>query len=311
MISVVVPVYNEENNVAELYERLTESLKTIEEDFEILYVDDGSDDDTFANLLEIRNKDERVKIIKFRRNFGQTAAMNAGFDNVRGDLVITIDGDLQNDPADIPGMLIKLESEDYDVICGWRFDRKDPLAKKIMSKIANFLRKALTGGGGVHDSGCTLRAYKRECLKDLDLYGEMHRYIPTLLTWKGYKVGEIKVSHHERKHGRTKYNWKRIAKGFFDLMVVTFWQKYSFRPIHIFGLIGLILGILGFLIGMYLGVQRLFFGMNLADRPLFMVSIFMMVVGVQFFVTGILADIMLKIYYGQGNKKDYLIEKTI
>lgn len=311
MISVIIPVYNEGGNVLELNERLRSSLRTLNNDYEIIYVDDGSEDQTFENLMMINENDKHVRVIKFRRNFGQTAALNAGFDNFKGQIVITMDGDLQNDPADIPKLLRKLENEDYDVVCGWRFDRKDALSKKILSKVANIFRRGFTGGDGVHDSGCTLRAYKKECLEDLELYGEMHRYIPALLTWKGYKVGEIKVAHHQRIHGKTKYNWKRVAKGFMDLMVVIFWQKYSFRPIHIFGVMGLMLGFVGILIGLYLGVQRLFFGVTLSDRPLFMVSIFMAIVGVQFFVTGILADIMLKIYFGQKNRKNYLIEEMI
>lgn len=311
MISVIIPVYNEEMNIINLYERLTASLQKLNRDYEIIYVDDGSKDKTLENLIDIHKKDGRIRVIKLRKNFGQSAAMKAGFDNFRGDFAITIDGDLQNDPVDIPKMLRKIEEEDYDVVCGWRFERKDPLHKMVLSKIANIFRTVLTGGDGVHDSGCTLRIYKKECLKDLELYGEMHRYIPALLTWKGYKVGEMKVTHHKRMHGKTKYNWRRLAKGFLDLMVVAFWQKYSFRPIHMFGVMGLILGFLGFMVGTYLGIQRLFFGMNLSDRPLFMVSIFMIIVGVQFFITGILADIMIKIYYGQGSRKNYLIEKMI
>lgn len=311
MISVIVPVYNEEANVLKLYNGLCLSLKILDRDYEFIFVDDGSQDGTFKNLKKIRELDGRVRIIKFRKNFGQTAAMSAGFDNVKGELVITIDGDLQNDPADIPKLLNKLEKDDYDVVCGWRYDRKDPLPKRVLSRISNFLRRIFTGSGTVHDSGCTLRAYRKECIQDLELYGEMHRYIPTLLAWKGYKIGEIKVLHHERMYGKTKYNWKRISKGFLDLMVVTFWQKYSFRPIHIFGVMGLILGFFGFLVGAYLGFQRLIFDMALSDRPLFIVSIFMIIVGVQFFVTGILADILLKIYYSQGDRKSYLIEEII
>ncbi len=311
MISVVIPVYNEEENIGELHRELRSVLQPMNIDYEIIFVDDGSTDSTFDGLIKVHKIDNNVRIIKFRRNFGQTAAMSAGFDQAKGETVITMDGDLQNDPSDIPKMIKKIESEDYDVICGWRHMRKDSLPKKTISKFANILRKNLVGGLTIHDSGCTMRIYKRECLINLDIYGEMHRYIPNLLNWKGYKIGEIRVNHRKRSYGITKYNWRRIIRGFLDLMVVAFWQKYSFRPIHIFGLMGIILGIFGAIVAMYLVIERLFFGAALAERPLFMVSIFFVILGVQFFVTGILADIMIKTYYGQNKEKNYLIERVI
>jgi glycosyltransferase involved in cell wall biosynthesis len=311
MISVVIPVYNEEENIGELHRELRSVLKPMNIDYEIIFVDDGSTDSTFDGLIKVHETDNNVRIIKFRRNFGQTAAMSAGFDQAKGEIVITMDGDLQNDPSDIPRMIKKLESEDYDVICGWRHMRKDSLPKKAISKLANILRRNLVGGLTIHDSGCTMRIYKSECLRNLNIYGEMHRYIPNLLNWKGYKIGEIKVNHRKRSYGITKYNWRRIIRGFLDLMVVAFWQKYSFRPIHIFGLMGIILGIFGAIVAMYLVIERLFFGSALAERPLFMVSIFFVILGVQFFVTGILADIMIKTYYGQNKEKNYLIERVI
>ena len=311
MISVVIPVYNEEENIGELHRELRSVLQPMNIDYEIIFVDDGSTDSTFDGLIKVHEIDNNVRIIKFRRNFGQTAAMSAGFDQAKGEIVVTMDGDLQNDPSDIPKMIKKIESEDYDVICGWRHMRKDSLPKKNISKFANILRKNLVGGLTIHDSGCTMRIYKSECLRNLNIYGEMHRYIPNLLNWKGYKIGEIKVNHRKRSYGITKYNWRRIIRGFLDLMVVAFWQKYSFRPIHIFGLMGIILGIFGAIVAMYLVIERLFFGAALAERPLFMVSIFFVILGVQFFVTGILADIMIKTYYGQNKEKNYLIERVI
>lgn len=241
-----------------------------------------------------------------RRNFGQSAALRAGFDNAKGKYIVTLDADLQNDPGDIPALLQKLETEDLDVVCGWRYSRKDNFSKKINSKFANCLRKKLTSEK-VHDSGCTLRAYKKECVKDLELYGELHRYIPAMLGWKGYRIGEIKSNHRERKYGTSKYGWRRLFRGFLDLLVVTFWERYSVRPIHIFGGAGLVFGFVGFAISMYLGVMRLVYGVGLSDRPLFLVGIFLIIVGVQFLATGILADILLKIYYGQNGRKNYLI----
>ncbi len=310
MISVVVPFYNEEENIEPLHTELSNTMKSMEWEYSIIFVDDGSTDNTYKNMLNVREKDDTVKIIKFRKNFGQSAALKAGFDNAEGNIVISMDGDLQNDPSDIPKLIEKIEKEDYDVVCGWRADRKDPFSKKISSRFANLLRK-MTTGEKIHDSGCTFRAYRNGCVKGLDLYGEIHRYIPAMLLWKGYKIGEVKVKHHPRKYGITKYNWKRISKGFLDLIVITFWQKFSVRPIHMFGGLGLLLGISGTLLGGYMGIERLFFGKGLSDRPLFLLAILMIIIGVQFVASGILADIMCKLYYGQNERKNYLIEKTV
>ncbi|VVB94832.1 Glycosyltransferase AglD [uncultured archaeon] len=310
MISVVVPFYNEEENIEPLHTELSNTMKSLEREYSIIFVDDGSTDNTYKNMLNVREKDDTVKIIKFRKNFGQSAALKAGFDNAEGNIVISMDGDLQNDPSDIPKLIEKIEKEDYDVVCGWRADRKDKFSKKITSKFANLLRK-MTTGEKIHDSGCTFRAYRNGCVKGLDLYGEIHRYIPAMLLWKGYRIGEVKVKHHPRKYGITKYNWKRISKGFLDLIVITFWQKFSVRPIHMFGGLGLLLGISGTLLGGYMGIERLFFGKGLSDRPLFLLAILMVIIGVQFVASGILADIMCKLYYGQNERKNYLIEKTV
>lgn len=309
-ISIVIPVYNEEENIKELHTKLINIIPSITENYEIIFVDDASTDNSFGILKEINKEDKKVKIIKFRRNFGQSSAISAGFDYSKGDVVITMDGDLQNDPADIPKLLEKLEKEDYDVVCGWRFDRADSILKKAFSRMANRLRRRFTAED-IHDSGCTLRAYNKECIGDLELYGEMHRYIPALLLWKGYKIGEVKVRHHKRIYGKTKYTWKRVVKGFLDLTVVIFWQKFSARPIHIFGGLGLVLSIVGGIVGLYLITLRLFFGIGLTDRPLFMVAIFMVVIGSQFAVSGVLADIMLKVYYGLNDRKPYLVEAVV
>lgn len=310
MISVVVPFYNEEENIEPLYSELSDTLKKMNREYIIIFIDDGSTDNTFKNMLKVREKDNKLKIIKFRKNFGQTAALKAGFDLARGDIVISMDGDLQNDPADIPKLIEKIEKEDYDVVCGWRADRKDTISKKFTSKFANLLRK-MTTGEVIHDSGCTFRAYKIGCVKGLDLYGEIHRYIPAMLLWRGYKIGEEKVKHHSRKFGKTKYGLLRIGKGFLDLIVISFWQKYSVRPIHVFGGLGLLLALSGTLIGGYMGFERLFLGKSLSDRPLFLLAVLMVIIGVQFIVSGILADIMLKVYYGQNERKNYLSEKVI
>jgi glycosyltransferase involved in cell wall biosynthesis len=310
MISAVIPLYNEEENIPELCRRLVDVLDSMGARYEILFVDDGSTDGSYARLVEIKRENENIKIVKFRRNFGQTAAIHAGFDYAQGEIIATLDADLQNDPQDIPDMIMKLNDQDLDVVCGWRYQRRDKLHKKIMSRFANGLRRRLTGET-IHDSGCTLRVYRKESVRDLDLYGEMHRYIPALLTWRGFRVGEHKVVHHERYRGQTKYNWRRLTRGFFDLMVVAFWQRYSFRPVHIFGILGFILAAVGGVIVAYLILEKFIFGAQLADRPLFISSILMAIMGVQFITTGILADIMVKIYYGQKERKNYLVENVV
>jgi glycosyltransferase involved in cell wall biosynthesis len=310
LISIVVPFYNEEDNVVPLYEEICESINPLDNYFEIIFVDDGSTDTTYRMMNDLSKRDYRLRIVKFRSNFGQSAALKAGFDNAQGEYIITLDADLQNDPHDIPSMIDKIKTEDYDVVCGWRFNRKDTGSKKLFSKFANFLRNNLTSEQ-IHDSGSTFRIYKKECTEDLELYGELHRYIPAMLSWKGYRIGEIKTNHRERLHGKTKYNYKRLIKGFLDLIVITFWQKYSLRPIHIFGGLGLVFSILGGLITTYLVFIRLVYGTGLADRPLFTAGILAIIIGIQFLTFGILADVMIKIYYGQNGRKNYLVERNI
>jgi glycosyltransferase involved in cell wall biosynthesis len=309
-LSIVIPVYNEEENISLLYKELNEVLVKIGHSYEILFIDDGSTDTSFPRLKEFHDKDPAVRVIKFKKNFGQSAAMKAGFDHARGKIIVTMDADLQNDPHDIPALVQKISQGKYDIVCGWRYKRSDSFSKKFFSRIANRFRTLLTGET-IHDSGCTLRAYTRESVADIELYGELHRYIPVILLWKGYHVGEIKTNHRKRTFGKTKYNWKRLNKGFLDLIVVTFWQRYSSRPMHIFGGLGLIMGIAGILIVGYLVIQKLFYGSVLSDRPLFTVGFFLIVIGLQFIAFGILADILLKIYYGQDHRKNYLVESIL
>ncbi|MFC1925774.1 glycosyltransferase family 2 protein [Chloroflexota bacterium] len=308
-LTVVIPTFNEEGNIAPLHSELSEALSGTGKEYEIIFVDDGSSDKTFEELKSLHKKDKRVKVIKFRKNFGQSAAMSAGFEQARGKIVITMDADLQNSPADIPLLLEEME-KGYDVVSGWRHARRDPLSKKLFSKFANFVRGKLTTEA-IHDSGCTLKAYRTYCLKDLELYGEMHRYIPAILSWKGYKIGEAKVTHRPRIHGKTKYNWQRILKGLLDLLLITFWQRYSLRPMHVSGGLGLVLLIAGVVLGGYLGIEKLFFDAALADRPLFLVAILMVIVGIQFVAFGVLADIMIRVYYKQADRKTYVIEEIV
>jgi glycosyltransferase involved in cell wall biosynthesis len=306
MISVVIPTYNEEGSIPHLINSLESVMRNVGRNYEIIFIDDGSTDNTFTILKDHRSRNPNIKIIKFRRNFGQSAALTAGFQHVKGDTIISMDADLQNDPADVPLLLDKL-SRDYDAICGWRFNRADKASKKIFSKFANILRRALTGEE-IHDSGCTLRAYKRQAISDMDLYGEMHRYIPAVMLWRGFKIGEVKVHHHARQYGRTKYNWRRIIRGFLDLIVISFWQKYSTKPIHIFGSLGIIMGFIGMILIGYLLIERILLNESLSGRPLFTMAVLMVIIGTQFIMSGLLADILIKIYYGQNERKNYLIE---
>lgn len=306
-VSVVIPTYNEEENVNILYSQISDILKKINKSYEIIFVDDGSKDKTFQKLSDLNKKDKNVKIIKFRKNFGQTAAMDAGFKAAKGDIIIAMDADLQNDPKDIPLLLNKIK-EGYDVVSGWRKDRKDSFSKKIVSRCADLLRKIIFNDR-IHDSGCTLKAYKKECFKDLNLYGEMHRFIPAILKWRGFKIGEVVVKHHARKFGKTKYGAKRTIKGFLDMIVVKFWMQYSARPMHIFGTVGLFTGLLGAIILVYLAVLRLAYNVSISNRPLLLLGILLIVLAAQFLIFGLLADILIKIYYRE--EPNYNIESIV
>lgn len=306
-VSIVIPSFNEEDNVVILYNKISSVMKRIGKSYEIIFVDDGSADQTYNRLAEIHAKDKRLKIIKFRRNFGQTAAMDAGFKHGAGKIIIAMDADLQNDPEDIPRFLEKI-NQGYDVVSGWRFQRNDSITKKAFSKIANSLRRSLTGEK-IHDSGCSFKAYRRECFENLDLYGEMHRYIPALLLWRGFKITEIKVKHHSRKFGKTKYNFKRIIKGFLDLLVILFWYKYSTRPIHFFGGLGILSTLTGIVFGGYLTTIKLFYNTSIGNRPLLLLSMLLVILGVQLMLMGFLADILVRVYHNQKDVKRYYIEK--
>ncbi|MCD6447578.1 MAG: glycosyltransferase family 2 protein [Thermoplasmata archaeon] len=306
MISVIVPVYNEKENIEALYKKL---IKVLKKEDEIIFVDDGSTDGSYEVIKKIHERDGRVKCIKFARNFGKTAALMAGFEIAKGDAVVTIDGDLQNDPDDIPKLLEKLK--EYDVVNGWRYDRKDPFfSKKLPSIISNKISRWLTGLK-IHDFNCGLKAYKKECIKDLEIYGEMHRYIPAILSWKGYSVGEVKVKHHPRKFGKSKYGVARLIRGMFDLINFKFWAGYSTRPLHFFGGIGLIMFGVGFLIDLYLVLLKFLYGETLSNRPLLFLGMLLIIVGFQIFMTGFLAEIMIRNYYSTTNKKTYVIKEKL
>jgi glycosyltransferase involved in cell wall biosynthesis len=304
-LSIVVPLYNEEGNAKELHRQILAACQALGKPFEIIFIDDGSKDGTIKDCEGLTP----LTLIKFRKNYGQTAAFDAGIKQATGEIVITMDGDLQNDPKDI-GLLLSKMDEGFDVVSGWRWQRKDTFMKKLSSRMANLLRKILVEDN-IHDSGCSLKAYKRECFKDVDLFGEMHRFMPAILQFDGYKVGEVKVSHHPRIHGKTKYNWKRGIKGIVDMISIWFWRKYSSRPLHLFGATGVILSFIGAAILLWMAVEKIFLGLAIADRNWPLIGVFFVLVGIQLFVFGLLADILLKIYYKNKNTMNYNIEKII
>lgn len=304
-LSIIVPLYNEEGNVKELYRRITKACQKIGRSFEIIFIDDGSEDGTVKETENLTP----LRLIKFRKNFGQTAALDAGIKQAKGEIIITMDGDLQNDPDDISLLLDKM-NEGYDIISGWRWKRKDSLLKKIFSRGANLLRKILVKDH-IHDSGCSLKAYKRECFEDIDLFGEMHRFIPAMLQLQGFTVGEVKVNHHPRIHGKTKYNWKRSVKGLTDMVAVWFWRKYANRPLHLFGGGGILFSLLGTLILIWMAIIKIFYGASLSEKIWPLVGLFLILVGIQLFVSGLLADIAVRNYYKSRKKMNYSIKEII
>lgn len=309
-LSVVVPLFNEEKNVEILCRELVDVLSTLNQKFEIIFIDDGSTDQSFDILTRLQKNDPRIIVIRFRKNFGQTAALSAGFDNARGHVIVTLDADLQNDPKDIPKLLKKL-NEGFDLVNGWRFHRKDPfLSRKLPSMIANKII-SITTRVKLHDYGCTLKAFRSEVTQHLELYGEMHRFIPAIASWMGIAIAEVKVNHRPRTSGKSKYGISRIIRVILDLITVKFLLSYSTRPIQIFGLIGFISGFIGFGIAFYLTIQRQFYGMPLANRPILLFAILLIFMGLQFITLGLLAELQARTYHEAQNKPIYTIKEIL
>lgn len=305
-ISVVVPVYNEEGNVEKLHEEIKTVCQKENYEYEIIFVDDGSSDRT----VEIAKKLKPLKLICMRRNFGQTAAMDAGIKAAQYDYIVTMDGDRQNDPADIPHMIEYLEENNLDVVSGWRKHRKDTIMKKFTSRGANLLRGIIVKDN-IHDSGCSLKVYRKECFEGVSLYGEMHRFIPALLKIKGFSVGEVVVNHRPRTEGVTKYNWKRTFKGFVDMISVWFWNKYSTRPLHMMGSIGMVSLFLGGCCGIW-SIVLFCLGYKMSTNimpPL--LTVFFIIVGLLFFIFGLMSDILVKTYYGSRIDCPYNVKEVI
>ncbi|MBO8130221.1 MAG: glycosyltransferase family 2 protein [Candidatus Marinimicrobia bacterium] len=305
LLSIVIPVYNEVGSLKELYEKISKVFENSKYEIEIIFVDDGSTDGSCDIEEEIAEKDSRVKVIQLNKNYGKAVALTAGFQTATGDYIATIDADLQDDPAEIPKMLEMLEKDGYDLISGWKKKRRDPITKVIPSKIFNAATSLMTGVR-IHDFNCGLKVYRKEVASKLSIYGGLYRYIPAMVHLMGYKVGEKEVLHHPRKYGKSKYGSKRFYHGFWDLVTVLFLSKYLRRPLHLFGLPGILSFLAGFGILVYLAVGW-FRGIWIGNRPIFFLGILLMIVGLQFISIGLLAEMI-----AHGHKKDeYIIKKKI
>ena len=309
-VSVFLPVYNEEPNLLPLHTRLTNALKSLGRSAEIIYVDDGSSDNSLNVLRNLAAVDARVRVVALKRNYGQTAAMAAGIDAAKGAVLIPMDADLQNDPADIVRLLAKLD-EGYDVVSGWRKNRKDKvITRKIPSMIANRLISWI-GGVPLHDYGCTLKAYRLESLESVRLYGEMHRFIPILASWEGAKVAEIPVAHHPRTMGKSKYGLSRTFKVVFDLMTIKFMASYQTKPIYIFGTFGMLAIALSILAGIWATVLKLWMGVSFILTPLPVITVVMLAIGMQFLLMGLLAEMLVRTYHESQAKRIYAVRELI
>jgi len=306
-VSIIVPVYNESRNIPILYNEITKTFKTFEPEFELIFINDGSKDNSLNIIKNLREKDKRVKYISFRKNYGQTAALSAGFDFASGEIMVTMDGDLQNDPSDIPAMIEKLKREKLDLINGWRYKRKDSfLSRKLPSMIANLLISRTTGVK-LHDYGCTLKVYRKDIAKDIKLYGELHRFIPALAQMEGANIGEKKVNHRKRKHGKSKYGISRTIKVILDLITIKFLSSYSTKPLQIFGLLGTITGGAGVILALYLAYVRLILLEGIGGRPLLFLMLLLIFIGVQFFSLGLLGEMLSRTYHESSKQKIYKI----
>ncbi|MBI2619369.1 MAG: glycosyltransferase family 2 protein [Ignavibacteriales bacterium] len=291
-VSVIVPLFNEAESIPELYQSIRESLKTLAKPFEVIFIDDGSTDGSFDVLRNLHRRNRDVKVIRFRRNFGKSAALSVGFLEARGESVVTLDADLQDDPAEIPG-LVEALGDGYDLISGWKKKRFDPLSKTIPSRFFNFVTALMTGIR-IHDFNCGLKAYRREVVKEMNVYGELHRYIPALAHWAGYRVGEKVVQHHPRKYGRTKFGISRFFKGFLDLVTVLFTTRYIRRPLHLFGVWGIVSFLIGAGIDIVLSIEWMLGQTSLSNRPLFLVGFLFIIIGVQFVSIGLLGEMITR-----------------
>ncbi|MBX0328720.1 glycosyltransferase family 2 protein [Oscillochloris sp. ZM17-4] len=309
-LSIVVPIYNEEDSIPHLYDRLSAALEGYGHAYEIIAVDDGSRDGSFALLSELAAGDPRLRVVRFRRNFGQTAAFAAGFDRARGEYIVTIDADLQNDPNDIP-MLMARAGEGYDVVSGWRARRQDAfINRKLPSMIANRLISWVTGVH-LHDYGCSLKVYRADVVKNINLYGELHRFIPAVASWQGVAVTEMAVHHEPRRYGTSKYGISRTVRVLLDLITVRFLLSYSTRPMQIFGLWGLLSMLAGFVISLYLVMIKILYNADIGSRPLLLLGVLLIILGVQFIGIGLMGELTMRTYYETQKKPIYVVREEI
>ena len=307
-LSIVIPIFNEEENVPILADEVRQALDPHGVRYEVIAVDDGSTDGSLARLEVVRAADSRWIVVVLRRNFGQTAALSAGFDHARGEVIVPLDGDLQNDPADIPRLLAM--AKDYDIVSGWRKNRQDPfLSRRLPSMLANWLISAVTGIR-LHDYGCTLKAYRREVVEHLRLYGEMHRFIPAIASWMGITLVEVETHHRPRRFGRSKYGITRTLRVLLDLITVKFLLSFATKPIQVFGMLGMGAAAAGGLIGLYLTALKLFWGAQIGGRPLLFLAVLLIVVGVQFIVMGLLGELLVRVYHESQQKPIYMIKRV-
>jgi len=301
VISVVVPVHDEERSVALLYDELRSALEPLHEPWEVIFVDDGSTDETFSALTRLHNSEQNVRVVRLRRNFGKATALVAGFDQARGETVVTIDGDLQDDPAEIPRLLAKLD-EGFDLVTGWKTHRRDPVSRRLLSRIFNRVTSAFSGVR-LHDMNCGLKAYRKEVVHGLRLYGELHRFIPVLAHYRGFRIAELPVNHRPREHGRSRYGVERYLRGFLDLLTVSFIGRYGHRPLHLFGGLGLLLGAIGSAILIYLTVVKAL-GHAIGQRPLLLLGVLLVVIGMQFFSLGLISEMITSHHEERVQERD-------
>lgn len=315
-ISVVIPLYNEVESLSELHEWIVRVMELNQYSYEILFIDDGSNDGSWDIIEKLKNKNSHVRGIKFRRNYGKSAALNTGFHASQGDVVITMDADLQDSPDEIPGLYKRIKEEKLDIISGWKRKRHDPLNKTLPTKLFNWATRKMSGINNLHDFNCGLKAYRKEVVKNIEVYGEMHRYIPVIAKWAGFKlIGEQIVEHRARKYGTTKFGFSRFVNGFLDLLSIFFVGKFQKRPMHFFGTIGVISFLTGFLISLYLigdKLYRIYEGKHLSrevtDQPLFYIALVIAIIGIQLFLTGFVAELISR---NSSDRNLYLIEKEI
>lgn len=303
-LSIIVPLYNEEESIPQLVEEIRDAVKKLSLEYELIFIDDGSKDGSFKQIISLASSDSQIKCLRFRRNYGKAAALSEGFKEAGGELVITMDSDLQDDPSEI-GALIDKINEGFDVVSGWKKSRKDPWSKKLPSKLFNLVT-GIMSGIRIHDFNCGLKIYKADVIKTISVYGEMHRYIPVLAKLAGFSVTEVVVNHRARLYGKTKFGTGRFLKGFFDLVTVIFLGKYNRNPLHFFGKIGTIILTVGFIINLYLTIQWVG-GIWIGNRPILFLGVLLMIVGIQFISLGLLAEMITS----RGNESNYSISERI